>query len=207
MFRVRESVLTTTTSDAKVAWLGPDYGTPGQGGNDIARTNVPDLRLEFRHLLLEEEMAVLRGTMPHDAPTVGMTEEAEACDDTTTQELAHAHAAAAHPLLSPPASPRYEVRGGRLGARVGRAAAVVSTLLRLDSGTAEPSTPPRPTARPPSVETALARDAAATAAAAPPQRRGGGAAMRLHAHVLPAVLAALLVGVLAGAARSRSRSS
>ena len=28
---------------------------------------------------------VLRGAMPHDAPTAGMTEGAEACEETTTQ--------------------------------------------------------------------------------------------------------------------------
>ena len=46
-------------SDVKAAWLGAEYAQPGEGGNAIARTNVPNLRIEFRHLLLTEEMEVL----------------------------------------------------------------------------------------------------------------------------------------------------
>ena len=179
-------------SDVKAAWLGADYAQPGEGGNAIASTNVPNLRIEFRHLLLTEEMEVLRGAMPHDAPTAGMTEEAEACEETTTQELAASHhASVSHPPTSPV---RHEAPGRRRrGSRVGRAAAAVaSTLLGLEPDGAELATAELP-------PLAEASAAEATGAAEARQRRSAGAAARL----LPALIAALLVGVLTGAARSR----
>jgi len=136
---------------------------------------------------------VLRGAMPHDAPTAGMTEEAEACEETTTQELAASHhASVSHPPTSPV---RHEAPGRRRrGSRgPGRAAAAVaSTLLGLEPDGAELATAELP-------PLAEASAAEATGAAEPRQRRSAGAAARL----LPALVAALLVGVLAGAARSR----
>ena len=76
---------------------------------------------------------------------------------------------------------------------------MASTLLRLDPTDAAltvPRTPGHEAERQPSAE-ALASEA--VGAAEQRQRRSAGASTRL----LPAVLAALLVGVLAGAARSR----
>ncbi len=33
----------------KQHWIGPNYTNEGVAGNDIARTNVPDVRIYFRH--------------------------------------------------------------------------------------------------------------------------------------------------------------
>ena len=128
----RNSVLQSSfESDVKASWLGSCYAQPGEEGNSIARTNVPNLRIEFRHLLLTEEMEVLSGAMPHDAPTAGMTDEAEACEEMTTQELAASHhASAAHPPTSPGRSGReLWASSGLRGSRVSWAAAAVASTL------------------------------------------------------------------------------
>ncbi|GAO15288.1 hypothetical protein UVI_02041120 [Ustilaginoidea virens] len=40
----------------KKMWLGPNFNTPGTGGNMMVKTNVPDRREEFRyHTLLQEQ--------------------------------------------------------------------------------------------------------------------------------------------------------
>lgn len=36
-------------------WLGPDFHLPGVDGNDISKTNVPDVRLHHRYTTLMEE--------------------------------------------------------------------------------------------------------------------------------------------------------
>lgn len=36
-------------------WIGSDYAKPGVAGNLISRTNVPDIRLQFRDETLTEE--------------------------------------------------------------------------------------------------------------------------------------------------------
>ncbi|KAF5283821.1 hypothetical protein FQA39_LY04641 [Lamprigera yunnana] len=40
----------------KEYWLGPDYTKEGVAGNDISRTNVPDIRVGFRYETLIEEL-------------------------------------------------------------------------------------------------------------------------------------------------------
>ena len=37
-------------------WLGPNYTRPGVSGNDVTRTNVPDIRIAYRHETMLEEM-------------------------------------------------------------------------------------------------------------------------------------------------------
>ena len=73
---------------------------------------------------------------------------------------------------------------------------MASTLLGLEPDGAELATAELPQSADQSAE---ASAAVATGAAEPRQLRSAGAAARL----LPALVAALLVGVLAGAARSR----
>ncbi|EKX33373.1 hypothetical protein GUITHDRAFT_90761 [Guillardia theta CCMP2712] len=70
----RNSVLQSGFEDCvKSQWIGANYYLPGPSGNDISRTNVPDLRLHFRwaetslewrrqlrndrHMTLEEEQS------------------------------------------------------------------------------------------------------------------------------------------------------
>ena len=40
----------------KKHWLGPYYMREGRAGNDVSRTNVPDIRVAFRHETFVEEL-------------------------------------------------------------------------------------------------------------------------------------------------------
>lgn len=40
----------------KQHWLGPNYTRDGVAGNDIFRTNVPDIRVAYRHETLVAEL-------------------------------------------------------------------------------------------------------------------------------------------------------
>lgn len=53
----------------KQYWLGPNYTKEGVAGNDISRTNVPDIRVAYRNETLLEELAVIFGSMPTNATT------------------------------------------------------------------------------------------------------------------------------------------
>ena len=45
----RNSVLTSGFShQIKQYWLGPNYIREGVAGNDVTRTNVPDIRVAYR---------------------------------------------------------------------------------------------------------------------------------------------------------------
>ncbi|VDM08475.1 unnamed protein product [Wuchereria bancrofti] len=46
-------------NSVKVHWLGPNYKEEGVLGNDISRTNVPDIRVSFRHETLVDELCSL----------------------------------------------------------------------------------------------------------------------------------------------------
>ncbi|EJD76724.1 adenosine monophosphate deaminase [Loa loa] len=56
----RNSVLQSGFEDkVKVHWLGPNYKEEGVLGNDVSRTNVPDIRVSFRHETLVDELCNL----------------------------------------------------------------------------------------------------------------------------------------------------
>ncbi|XDV23057.1 hypothetical protein PO909_027779, partial [Leuciscus waleckii] len=56
----RNSVLMSGFSHrAKGYWLGPDYNKEGTISNDIRRTNVPDIRVAYRHETLCEELHLI----------------------------------------------------------------------------------------------------------------------------------------------------
>nr|CAD2174192.1 unnamed protein product [Meloidogyne enterolobii] len=56
----RNSVLQSGFEDRiKLYWLGPNYREEGVLGNDVARTNVPDIRVSFRHESLVNELCNL----------------------------------------------------------------------------------------------------------------------------------------------------
>uniref|UniRef100_A0AAY4AZS6 AMP deaminase n=1 Tax=Denticeps clupeoides TaxID=299321 RepID=A0AAY4AZS6_9TELE len=56
----RNSVLMSGFShQVKSYWLGPDYIKEGPEGNDIRRTNVPDIRVAYRHETLCEELNLI----------------------------------------------------------------------------------------------------------------------------------------------------
>ncbi|RUS35612.1 hypothetical protein BC938DRAFT_482163 [Jimgerdemannia flammicorona] len=44
---------------AKKYWLGKNWYLPGRDGNDMQKTNVPDIRLDFRYETLSEELNML----------------------------------------------------------------------------------------------------------------------------------------------------
>jgi AMP deaminase len=47
----------------KSHWLGPHYQLPGPRGNDINKTNVPDIRISYRHETLLDELRWLEGIL------------------------------------------------------------------------------------------------------------------------------------------------
>ena len=40
-------------------WIGDNYMKEGAAGNDVHRTNVPDIRMAFRHETLVEELSTI----------------------------------------------------------------------------------------------------------------------------------------------------
>ncbi|KAI9030721.1 hypothetical protein CLU79DRAFT_802357 [Phycomyces nitens] len=44
----------------KQHWIGENWSEPGVAGNDMQRTNVPDIRVKFRHETLTQELSALR---------------------------------------------------------------------------------------------------------------------------------------------------
>lgn len=42
---------------SKQYWLGPNYTKEGVAGNDITRTNVPDIRVAYRYETVVDELS------------------------------------------------------------------------------------------------------------------------------------------------------
>lgn len=58
-------------TEIKRHWLGDDFDLPGPGGNDIRKTNVPDIRLAYRYQTLEEELQLIySAATPRVSPQV-----------------------------------------------------------------------------------------------------------------------------------------
>ncbi|KZS92191.1 AMP deaminase [Sistotremastrum niveocremeum HHB9708] len=57
--------------EIKRHWLGQQWYLPGAAGNDINKTNVPNIRLEYRHQTLSEELELIRTNQ--DAPMAPST--------------------------------------------------------------------------------------------------------------------------------------
>ncbi|KAJ4482417.1 hypothetical protein J3R30DRAFT_3459311 [Lentinula aciculospora] len=51
--------------EIKRHWLGHQWYVPGSAGNDINKTNVPDIRLAFRHQTLLEELEMIMKPLKH----------------------------------------------------------------------------------------------------------------------------------------------
>jgi len=49
--------------EVKRHWLGKEWYLPGAPGNDINKTNVPDIRLAYRHQTLVEELDMICGKL------------------------------------------------------------------------------------------------------------------------------------------------
>ncbi len=43
--------------EVKQHWLGPNYTREGVAGNDMTRTNVPDIRVAYRFETLNDELS------------------------------------------------------------------------------------------------------------------------------------------------------
>ncbi|KAF9066473.1 hypothetical protein BDP27DRAFT_1330580 [Rhodocollybia butyracea] len=54
--------------EIKRHWLGPQWYVPGAAGNDIHKTNVPNIRLAFRHQTLLEELEMITKPLGHSHP-------------------------------------------------------------------------------------------------------------------------------------------
>lgn len=51
--------ISASPPQVKSYWLGPNYTKEGPEGNDIRRTNVPDIRVGYRHETLCQELALI----------------------------------------------------------------------------------------------------------------------------------------------------
>jgi len=47
------------SSQMKQFWLGQNYMKEGVAGNDMSRTNIPDIRIAFRYETYLEELSTL----------------------------------------------------------------------------------------------------------------------------------------------------
>ncbi|KAJ8316409.1 hypothetical protein KUTeg_006423, partial [Tegillarca granosa] len=53
--------------ETKQAWLGPKYTKEGVAGNDVSRTNVPDIRVAYRYETLVDELkCIFKGSQSFD---------------------------------------------------------------------------------------------------------------------------------------------
>jgi len=49
-------IMSGFSNEVKQHWLGPSYTRSGIAGNDVTRTNVPDIRVAYRHETMVEEL-------------------------------------------------------------------------------------------------------------------------------------------------------
>ena len=57
-------------SQVKQHWLGLNYMKEGVVGNDVTRTNIPDIRAAYRYETLVDELkCICRGALSHDPMT------------------------------------------------------------------------------------------------------------------------------------------
>ena len=58
----------TVSMQIKMHWVCKNYWKPGPDGNDIHKTNVPNLRMRFRYDCHSEELnLVMSGAAAHEA--------------------------------------------------------------------------------------------------------------------------------------------
>lgn len=66
-------VLFTLCLQMKQYWLGPNYTKEGVAGNDITRTNVPDIRVAYRYETLVDELSnIFKAVEKESAPLTPM---------------------------------------------------------------------------------------------------------------------------------------
>ena len=127
----RNSVLQSSFEPCvKAFWIGANYRKRGRAGNDIFRTNVPNVRLDFREVALRDEMRVVFES--YTTTLIGLPQLSPTHRPISLAHIAAAHAAAkgnaekAHALtaLTPaPAALPPPVKPVRSPPRAGHAAA------------------------------------------------------------------------------------
>lgn len=66
-------------AQVKKHWVGTHYWRPGPSGNDIHKTNVPNLRMRFRYDCHQEELGmVVEGARAHEARQAALAARADA---------------------------------------------------------------------------------------------------------------------------------
>ncbi|KAI8641679.1 hypothetical protein BD408DRAFT_388476 [Parasitella parasitica] len=79
----RNSVLQCGWEDKiKRHWIGANYNKPGVDGNDMSKTNVPNIRVDYRYETLLEELNALRRYAPKDQGGDGV-----ALEDMTQRDM------------------------------------------------------------------------------------------------------------------------
>lgn len=62
----------------KQYWLGPNYMKEGVAGNDITRTNVPDIRISFRYEALLDELTNIFKVIIYIPPLINVDQPLKA---------------------------------------------------------------------------------------------------------------------------------
>jgi len=74
----RNSVITSGFSHhVKQHWLGPNYTRDGVAGNDMTRTNVPDIRVSYRYETLLSELSTVFGDHLNGSNCSALTDDDE----------------------------------------------------------------------------------------------------------------------------------
>ena len=72
--------------ETKQHWLGPNYTREGVAGNDVTRTNLPDIRVSYRYeTLLEELSTVFEDVTPDPVEEPTQEKPAAAASDAAVQ--------------------------------------------------------------------------------------------------------------------------
>ena len=59
--RVLRTLPSSSHPQVKQHWLGQYYDEEGVAGNDITRTNIPNVRVAYRYETLSEELKLILG--------------------------------------------------------------------------------------------------------------------------------------------------
>lgn len=72
----------------KRQWIGDQCDTEGNNINDVAKTNVPNIRHAFRYSLLQSERALVQGALNKDELVRYTPENSTKCPNAVCSEAA-----------------------------------------------------------------------------------------------------------------------
>ncbi|KAF9210079.1 AMP deaminase [Haplosporangium sp. Z 27] len=75
----------------KKHWLGDNWQLPGVEGNNMAKTNVPNIRVAFRHETLQEELDMLKKYSRVRLPLESKTNEARSTEINVDESISSSH--------------------------------------------------------------------------------------------------------------------